>query len=322
MPRVCSRAPMCPRIPHPHGTYSIVAFDPDTGELGAAVQSHWFSVGSLCTWARPGTGAVATQSVVEPAHGPRALDRLERGEDAAAALAGVLRADPLAAVRQVGVVGATGSVGIHTGADCIAEAGHVAGEHWACQANMMARATVPDAMSAAFAAAGGDLAERLMIALEGAEAEGGDVRGRQSAALLVVPGEGEPWRVRADLRVEDHADPVGELRRLLRLQRAYQLAGAADEVAAQGLAEEAARGYVRASALAPECDELLFWAGLAIAQQGDVAAGADSVRRAAQVHPGWLTLLDRLSPEFAPAGAAVRETLRTTPTARPASCPD
>jgi uncharacterized Ntn-hydrolase superfamily protein len=297
----------------PHGTYSIVAFDPDTGELGAAVQSHWFSVGSLCTWARPGIGAVATQSVVEPAHGPRALDRMQGGEDAAAALAGTLAADSLSAVRQVGIVDARGRVAIHTGADCIPEAGHVIGEHRACQANMMARATVPDAMSAAFGASDGDLAERLMTALEGAEAEGGDVRGRQSAALLVVPARGEGWQVRVELGVGDHADPIGELRRLLRLQRAYELAGEADELSGEGRAGEAATRYVRASELAPESDELLFWAGLAIAQQGDVAAGADAVRRAAQVHPGWLTLLDRLSPAFAPAGDAVRETLRSSP---------
>ena len=293
----------------PHGTYSIVALDPATGEVGAAVQSHWFSVGSLCTWARPGVGAVATQSVVEPAHGPAALDRLAAGDDAATALAGVLSQDGLARVRQVGVVGARGGVAVHTGPDCIAEAGDTAGAHWTCQANMMGRATVPDAMAAAFIRARGDLAERLMIALEGAEAEGGDVRGRQSAALLVAPAAGEPWRARVDLRVEDHADPVGELRRLLGLQRAYELAGEGDELAAAGDAEAAAGRDVRAAELAPESDELLFWAGLAIAQQGDVAAGADAVRRAASVQPGWLILLERLSPEFAPAGAAVRRQL-------------
>jgi len=298
------------RAARPHGTYSVVAFDPDTGELGAAVQSHWFSVGSLCTWARPGIGAVATQSVVEPAHGPHALDRLALGEDAAAALAGVLAADALAAVRQVGVVDARGRVAVHTGAACIPEAGHATGAHWACQANMMARATVPDAMSAAFAAADGDLAERLMTALEGAEAEGGDVRGRQSAALLVAPAQGEPWRARLDLRVEDHADPVGELRRLLALQRAYELAGEADELMGEGRVEEAAPRYVRAAELAPGSDELLFWAGLAIVQTGDLEAGVDAVRRAAAVHPGWLTLLDRLPPALAPAAGAVRNRLR------------
>jgi uncharacterized Ntn-hydrolase superfamily protein len=292
-----------------HGTYSIVARDPATGELGAAVQSHWFSVGSLCIWARPGIGAVATQSVVEPAYGPRALDRIAAGEDASAALAGLLAADRLAAVRQVGVVDARGAVAVHTGASCIARAGHVVGDHWSCQANMMERDTVPEAMSAAFAAAEGTLAERMMAALEAAEREGGDVRGRQSAAMLVVPPEGEPWRARVDLRVEDHAEPLPELRRLLVLQQAYELAGEGDELMASGRAAEAGERFRAAQALAPESDELLFWAGLAMAQAGDLDGGADAVRRAAEVHPNWLVLLERLSPEFAPAGAQVLRVL-------------
>jgi uncharacterized Ntn-hydrolase superfamily protein len=292
-----------------HGTYSIVAFDPATGELGAAVQSHWFSVGSLCIWARPGIGAVATQSVVEPAHGPNALDRLAAGDGAEAALATVLEPDPLAAVRQVGVVDAGGAIAVHTGSDCIPCAGHATGDGYSCQANMMERDTVPGAMSAAFTAAGGGLADRLLAALDAAEAEGGDVRGRQSAAMLVVPAEGEAWRARVNLRVEDHAAPLDELRRLLGLQRAYELAGEGDELLAAGRTEEAGDRYRRAQQLAPDSDELLFWAGLAMAQAGDVDGGADAVRRAAAVHPNWLLLLERLSPDFAPAGAAVRAAL-------------
>jgi uncharacterized Ntn-hydrolase superfamily protein len=295
----------------PHGTYSIVAFDPETGEVGAAVQSHWFSVGSLCIWARPGVGAVATQSVVEPAHGPGVLDRIEAGAAAPQALGAALAADALARVRQVGAVDARGGVAVHTGADCIREAGHTAGAHHACQANMMARETVPQAMSAAFERAEGDLAERLMVAVEGAEAEGGDVRGRQSAALVVAAPGGEPWRMHVDLRVEDHADPVAELRRLLKLQRAYGLATAADELMGEGRYDEAAPMYLRAAELAPESDELLFWAGLGLAQKGDLEAGVDAVRRAIGQHPGWATLLERLSPEFAPAGEAVRRALAT-----------
>jgi uncharacterized Ntn-hydrolase superfamily protein len=292
-----------------HGTYSIVARDPATGELGAAVHSHWFSVGSLCTWARPGVGAVATQSVVEPAHGPNALDRLEAGASAQDALDALLDADPLRDVRQVGVVDARGGVAVATGRDCIACAGDATGAHWSCQANMMERETVPAAMSAAFEAAEGDLAARLLAALLGAEAEGGDVRGRQSAALLVVPPEGEAWRARVDLRVEDHRDPLGELARLIELQRAYELAGEADELMAAGRGEEAGELYRRAAARAPDSDELLFWAGLAVAATGDVEAGADAVRRAAEVHPNWLVLLDRLTADFAPAGEAVRRAL-------------
>jgi uncharacterized Ntn-hydrolase superfamily protein len=292
-----------------HGTYSIVALDPASGELGAAVQSHWFSVGSLCTWARPGVGAAATQSVVEPAHGPHALDRLEQGASAPEALSELIAADPLAAVRQVGVVDAAGGVAVHTGPDCIPCAGDAAGAHWTCQANMMGRDTVPAAMSAAFEAAEGDLAARLLAALEAAEGEGGDVRGRQSAALLVVPAEGEPWQARVDLRVEDHRDPLAELSRLLGLQRAYELAGRADELMAADDATEAGALYRRAAALAPESDELLFWAGLALANAGDLDGGVDAVRRAIEAHAGWAVLLDRLSHDFAPAGDEVRRAL-------------
>jgi uncharacterized Ntn-hydrolase superfamily protein len=292
-----------------HGTYSIVALDPETGELGAAVQSHWFSVGSLCTWARPGVGAVATQSVVEPAHGPNALDRIEAGDSAPEALRAILDADPLAAVRQVGIVDARGNVAVATGPDCIAHAGDASGPHWSCQANMMERDTVPGAMSAAFEAAEGDLAARLVAALRAAEGEGGDVRGRQSAALLVVPPEGEAWRARVDLRVEDHEDPLTELERLVVLWRAYELAGAADELMAAGRPEEAGALYRRAADLAPRSDELLFWAGLAIAHAGELDEGVAAVRRAAERQPNWLVLLDRLSPDFAPAGAAVRAAL-------------
>src|SRR5262245_37701741 len=160
-----------------HGTYSIVALDPETGELGVAVQSHWFSVGPLCAWARAGIGAVATQSVVEPAYGPNALDRLADGVNAQQALGELLAADPLAKVRQVAVIDARGQHSTHTGDECIAHAGHTTGEHHSCQANMMERDTVPPAMSDAFVHAEGNLSERLLAALFAAEHEGGDVRG-------------------------------------------------------------------------------------------------------------------------------------------------
>jgi uncharacterized Ntn-hydrolase superfamily protein len=291
------------------GTYSIVARDPETGELGAAVQSHWFSVGSLCTWARPGVGAVATQSVVEPAYGPRALDLMADGSSAADALSELLAADGLAAVRQVGVVDAEGRVAVHTGAECIPCAGDAAGPYWSCQANMMASETVPAAMSAAFERSSGDLAERLMLALEAAEGEGGDVRGRQSAAIIVVAADGEPWQMRVQLHVEDHQEPLAELRRLLVLHRAYEMAGRADELLASERPAEAGPLYRQAAELAPESDELLFWSGLALAHTGDLDTGSDAVRRAIEKHAGWGVLLDRLSPTFAPAGEEVRQAL-------------
>ena len=291
------------------GTYSIVARDPASGHLGVAVQSHWFSVGSVVTWGRPGVGTVATQSVAEPAYGPRTLERLAAGEGVRAALDAQLGDDELARMRQVAAVSATGEVAVHTGADCIPHAGHASADGVSCQANMMARPGVSEAMLEAFEHADGDLAARMLAALQGAERAGGDVRGRQSAAMLVVGPDAAALVPELELRVEDHADPVGELERLLALQRAYALAGEADELLGAGAAEEAGRLYKRASELAPGSDELLFWAGLSMAHAGDLDAGVAAVRRAAEVHPGWADLLDRLTPEFAPAGEAVRRAL-------------
>lgn len=291
-----------------HGTYSITARDSRTGELGVAVHSHWFSVGPICAWARPGVGAVATQSVADPSYGPRGLDAMESGKSAGDALDALLAVDEAAAVRQVAMVDGEGRVGVHTGGDCIAYAGHVAGDGFSCQANMMARETVPAAMASAFEQRDGDLAERLLGALDAADREGGDIRGRQSAALLIVPAEGAAWETTADLRVDDHREPLIELRRLLELDRAYGLAGTADELLAAGSFEAAAELYERAARMAPASDELLFWAGLGIAGR-DLQAGVEKVRQAASVNPDWLVLLDRLSPDFAPAGGDVRRAL-------------
>lgn len=290
------------------GTYSIVARDPATGELGVAVQSHWFSVGSVVAWARAGVGAVATQSVAEVAHGPNALVHLAGGLDAAGAIGAVLRDDELARFRQLGVVDAEGRAATHTGEDCIEHAGDVTGEGFACQANMMATSAVPGAMADAYRAHQGDLAERLLAALDDGEAAGGDVRGRQSAALLVVPASGEPWRTRFDVRVEDHAEPLQELRRLLRLARAYEMGELADERLAEGAHAEATKLYLEAAALAPEADELSFWAGLGVAGH-DLHAGVALVRDAAARNPSWLVLLERLPVELSPTAEAVRAAL-------------
>jgi uncharacterized Ntn-hydrolase superfamily protein len=286
-------------------TYSIVARDPDTGELGVAVQSHWFSVGSLVTWARPGIGAVATQANVDPGYGPRALDLLAAGTTASAALAELVAADPGRESRQVAVLDAAGRVAAHTGTACMAFAGHVTGDGVSCQANIMASATVWPAMLEAFKAAAGSLDQRLLAALDAAEREGGDLRGRQSAAILVVPPEGEPWRAAVSLRVEDHPDPLPELRRLIALHHAYGLANEADELLNSGRHDEAARLYAEASERAPGNHELLFWAGLGTAQAGDLDAGVTQVRAAIALQPSWRELLGRLPADVAPAAAAV-----------------
>ena len=289
-------------------TYSIVARDPTTGELGVAVQSHWFSVGSVVTWARAGVGAVATQSIAEPAYGPRLLDRLEGGEGPAAALAAETDADTGSAVRQVGVVDAGGAVAAHSGDGCIPDAGDIQGDGFSVQANMMATADVWPSMAAAFEGSAGSLAERLVAALHAGEEAGGDVRGRQSAALLVVPGDGEPWLRSVEVRVEDSAEPLEELERLLALDTAYKLMSQAEDMGTEGEFERAGELFAEAYALAPDNAEFMFWGGLGMAQH-DVEAGAALVQQAIERHAGWATLLERLEPAIAPTAAAVREKL-------------
>jgi uncharacterized Ntn-hydrolase superfamily protein len=291
------------------GTYSIVARDPATGDLGVAVQSHWFSVGSVVSWGEPGVGAVATQSIAEPAYGPRLLERLRDGQAPREALDELLAADVQSAVRQVAVVDSTGAVAAHTGVGCIPYAGHLEGDGFSAQANMMAGPGVWPAMAEAFTTATGPLPRRLLATLDAAEAAGGDVRGRQSAALLVVPSGGEPWRRTVELRVEDDTNPLGELRRLLDLADAYAFADEADSLMAEGRHDEAAEVGRKALELAPASDELVFWAGLGMAQAGDLDAGVERVRSAIEMHSGWRDLLARLAPEIAPSAAAVRDAL-------------
>jgi uncharacterized Ntn-hydrolase superfamily protein len=262
-----------------------------------AVQSHYFSVGSLVSWAEPGVGAVATQSVVEPAYGPRGLGQLRRGASAPDALRRLLGDDEQSAVRQVAIVDKHGRVAVHTGARCIREAGHRLADGVSAQANMMERPTVPDAMIEAFRETAGDLGDRLVAALEAAEREGGDIRGRQSAALVVVAprATGQPMEDRPiDLRVEDHPDPVGELRRLAGMRASYQRIEVADELAAAGDTEGALAEYAAAHAEQPGNSELAFWHGVALAASGREAEGRDLLERAYADREGWRELLRRL----------------------------
>src|SRR3954452_13594612 len=292
------------------GTYSIVARDPESGEVGVAVQSHWFSVGSVVSWARAGVGAVATQSIGEPSYGPNALGLLADGASPSDALAQLVAADERSQFRQVAVVDALGRVAVHTGESCIAFAGDQTGDGYSVQANMMASPGVWPAMAEAFEAAEGPLARRLLATLRAAEAAGGDVRGRQSSAVVVAPAEGEPWRLSVDLRVEDHPEPLDEIERLLDLADAYRLASEADELVGEGRHDEAAARYVRAAELAPGNHELIFWAGMSAAEGGDMTTALERVRAAIAMQPGWAELLERLEPEIAPSAAAVRAALR------------
>jgi uncharacterized Ntn-hydrolase superfamily protein len=253
---------------------------------------------------------VATQANADPAYGPRALDLIEAGASAPQALAQLLAADPAAATRQVAVLDARGTVAAHTGEECIAYAGHVAGDGVSCQANFMASDRVWPAMLDTFEATDGPLARRLLAALDAAGEEGGDIRGQQSAALLVVPAEGEPWETRVSLRVEDHPEPLQELRRLLVLHDAYELANAGDELVAAARHDQAAAMYRRASDLAPGNHELRFWAGLGAAQAGDWETAMEDVRAAIELQPSWLELLPRIPETFAPSAPAVLARLR------------
>jgi len=281
----------------PVHTYSIVARDPGTGQLGAAVQSHWFSVGSDVIWAEPGIGAVATQSFIEPSYGPLGLQLMRAGKDSDQALRALLAADEHEDVRQVGMVDANGNVANHTGANAISEYCNLKGDNFAVQANLMWKPTVCMAMVAAFESADGDLAERMMIALEAAEGEGGDMRGRQSAALLVVSGDNsEPaWGGRLfDLRIEDHADPLVELRRLLNMSRAYQLMNEGDEHMTNGEVEKAVAAYSGAEALVPDSHEMIFWHAATLAADGRVDESLPLFKKAFDLWPLWRELVQRL----------------------------
>ncbi|KAF0111643.1 MAG: hypothetical protein FD147_824 [Chloroflexi bacterium] len=284
------------RFPFAH-TFSIVARDPLTGQMGVAVQSHWFSTGSLVTWAEPGVGAIATQSMVEVSYGPHGLDKLRNGKNAPDALKELLALDEGQEVRQVAMVDARGNIGIHTGNRCIAEAGHQTGAQFSVQANMMLKNTVWPAMAKAYENYQGDLADRLLVALDAAQAEGGDIRGKQSAAMLVVDGvtSDRPWTgILVDLRVEDHPEPLFELRRLLNVQRAYQSMNRGDVLLSEGKTPEAFDAYNNAALLAPHIDELPFWQAVTLADSGKVEESLPIFKRVFAADPNWALLLERL----------------------------
>lgn len=281
----------------PVNTYSIVARDAATGQLGVAVQSHWFSVGSGVLWAEPGIGAVATQSFTDPNYGPLGLQLMRGGKSAAEALAALVGVDAHANVRQVGMVDANGVVANHTGQMSIDEHCEIAGKDFTVQANLMWKPTVCDAMVTAYAAAAGDLAERMMVALEAAEAEGGDARGKQSAAILVVSGDRAlaPWAGRiVDLRVEDHAEPLLEMRRLLTLSRAYTLMNEGDAHMTADDIEAAVAAYSAAAALAPDSHEMIFWQAATLAGAGEVDESLPLFEQAFAMWPQWRELVTRL----------------------------
>lgn len=293
-------APGRPAGPLAH-TYSIVARDPASGRFGVAVQSHWFQVGPIVAWAEAGVGAVATQSFVEPAYGPRGLALMAGGWSPEEALAKLLAEDDGSAVRQVAMVDAEGRVAAWTGERCIEPAGHQLGDGYSVQANLMASDTVWPAMARAYEAALADpevdFPGALLAALEAAEAEGGDVRGRQSAALLVVRAKtsGDPWRDRlVDLRVADAAEPLAELSRLLVRHRAYEEMNAGDAAVTEGDFAAALEHYSRATELAPDVVELPFWQAVTLFVEGREEEALPIFRRVFEAEPRWRELVPRL----------------------------
>ena len=256
---------------NPVSTYSIVAYDEPTGQFGVAVQSHWFSVGALVPWAKAGVGAVATQSFVKVEYGPEGIALMEAGKSAKEALNQLISKDSGQAVRQVAMIDNKGSVAAYTGENCIYAAGHKIGKNYSVQANLMEKETVWDAMAKAFENAEGPLATRMMASLEAAENEGGDIRGKQSAAMLIVTGQptGLPWEdIVMDIRVDDSRYPLKELKRLIRIHTAYQHANKGDHFLEINEVEKALVEYGLASKLYPENPELPYWSAVTMVGLG------------------------------------------------------
>ncbi|HEX7771501.1 MAG TPA: DUF1028 domain-containing protein [Pyrinomonadaceae bacterium] len=295
VPGIASDKPSIPA--RPVHTFSIVARDPDTGELGVAVQSHWFSVGPIVAWAEAGVGAVATQSFVDPSYGKNGLELMRGGKSAPDALKELLAKDEGREVRQVAMIDAQGRVDAWTGKNDIQAAGHIVGKNFSVQANLMLNDKVWPAMARAFESAKGDLADRMLAALDAAQAAGGDIRGKQSAALLVVTGKptGMAWKDRTfDLRVDDSAEPLVELRRLVKLQRAYNHMNAGDLAVEKKDNEGALREYGAAEKLVPDNAEMIYWHAVALVNMGRVDESLPLFRRVFAMDKNWITLTPRL----------------------------
>ncbi|MBN1109738.1 MAG: DUF1028 domain-containing protein [Methanomassiliicoccales archaeon] len=280
-------------------TYSIIARDERTGEIGIGVQSHWFSVGTDVPWALAGLGAVVTQSFTNPAFGPEGLRLLSDGRSPKEAVETMVSNDEGRDFRQLALMDARGNAHAYTGRRCVAEAGHLCGDNYSVQANMMLNDSVWGAMADSFESSDGPIAERIMNSLEAAERAGGDVRGRQSAALVVVRGKstGKIWRDRVvDLRVDDHREPLKELNRLLRVHRAYESMNAGDAAMEKGDMPSALEHYSQAETLYPENEEMVFWFAVGLANNGRFEESVPHFEQAFARNAHWKLMVPRLLP--------------------------
>lgn len=278
-------------------TYSIVARDSVTGEMGVAVQSHWFSVGSIVTYGKAGVGVVATQSLVNPSYGPKGLALMAEGLSPEQALKALLDNDSGQMYRQVAFLNHKGEVATHTGNLCIAEAGHRKGSNFSVQANMMLNNTVWDAMAEAFETATGSLSERILAAMKAAEKERGDIRGKQSAAILIVKGKstGNSWEdTIMDLRVEDHVNPVQELERLMKIHKAYDFMNRGDVAMEHGNSSEAEILYMKAQELFPDNLEMKYWYAINLLNNKEFDKAEPILKSIFKQNKDWKTLTSRL----------------------------
>lgn len=280
-------------------TYSIVARDAETGEMGVAVQSHWFSVGSIVAWGEAGVGVVATQSFVNVSFGPRGLELLKSGKNAQETVDELISQDEGRDVRQLAILSTSGSVAAYTGKNCIPGAGHIVGENYSVQANLMKNNNVWAAMEEAFENSTGPLAERMIMSLEAAQNVGGDIRGKQSASILIVKGEssGKVWEDRLiDLRVEDHTEPVKELKRLLRVFRAYEHMNEGDLAVEHGDMQLAMEEYSAAENMFPENEEMKYWHAVTLVNNGDLNNALPLFKSVFSQNEDWIELTPRLVP--------------------------
>ena len=282
---------------NPVATFSIAAADPQSGEVGVAVASKFFAVGVVVPWVRADAGAVATQSLIDVTYGKLGLELMRAGRTATQALEALKVADSSPEIRQVAMIDAQGNVAAHTGEKCIPDAGHLIGDNFSVQANLMLNKEVWPAMKEAYEKAEGDLADKMLASLEAAQNVGGDIRGKQSAAILIVKGEstGKPWEDRVmELRIEDHPTPIKELKRLVKLHRAYDYMNKGDLALEHNDVEGALKEYGAAQTLFPDNLEMKFWHAVSLVNAERVDDSLPIFKEIFTKDPNWAILVPRL----------------------------